>query len=217
MPWECKTLLSAQQWCKVQTVHLRLHQSASFQRFYVCFYLWQHKSTQMLGKWYFFSFLPWCLPTPLSWWSGKSFSTAMAFEVRLLLSAMGAHYCPSIQDHSGSLSPWHIPSTTFGFWSILLLFSHSFLSDSATLWTAACQASLSFAISQSLLRLMSIESMMPSNHLILCHPLLLLPSIFPSIRVFSNESALCIRWPKYIQEFSKNPRHKYFCYKIGMT
>ena len=54
MPWECKTLLSAQQWCKVQTVHLRLHQSASFQRFYVCFYLWQHKSTQMLGKWYFF-------------------------------------------------------------------------------------------------------------------------------------------------------------------
>ena len=66
-----------------------------------------------------------------------------------------------------------------------------------TPWTAACQASLSFIISQSLLKLMSIESVMPSNHLILCRSLLLLPSIFPSIRVFSNESALHIRWPKY--------------------
>ena len=66
-----------------------------------------------------------------------------------------------------------------------------------TLWTAAGQASLSITSSQSLPKLMSIESVMPSNHLILCCPLLLLPSIFPSIRVFSNESALCIRWPKY--------------------
>ena len=63
-------------------------------------------------------------------------------------------------------------------------------------WTAACQASLSITNSQSLLKLMSIESVMPSNHLILCHPLLLLPSIFPSIRVFSSESVLRIRWPK---------------------
>ena len=67
----------------------------------------------------------------------------------------------------------------------------------ATLWTAARQASLSFTNSQSLLKLGSIESVMPSNHLILCHPRLLLPSIFPSIRVFSNESALRIRWPQY--------------------
>ena len=67
----------------------------------------------------------------------------------------------------------------------------------ATPWTAACQASLTITNSQSLLKLMSIESVMPSNHLILCHPFLLLPSIFPSIRVFSNESVLCIRWPKY--------------------
>ena len=67
----------------------------------------------------------------------------------------------------------------------------------ATPWTAACQASLSITSSQSLPNLMPIESVMPSNHLILCHPLLLLPSIFPSIRVFSNESALRIRWPKY--------------------
>ena len=76
--------------------------------------------------------------------------------------------------------------------------------------TVACQASLSFAISWSLFRLMSIESMMPSNHLILCHPLLLLPSIFPSIRVSSNESALHIRWPKYWSfSFSIIPSHEY--------
>ena len=66
-----------------------------------------------------------------------------------------------------------------------------------TLWTAGCQASLSITNSQSLLKLTSIESVMPSNHLILCHPLLLPPSIFPSIRVFSNESVLHIRWSKY--------------------
>ena len=66
-----------------------------------------------------------------------------------------------------------------------------------TSWTAACQASLSITNSQNLLKLMSIKSVMPSSHLILCHPLCLLPSIFPSIRVFSNESVLCIRWPKY--------------------
>ena len=64
-------------------------------------------------------------------------------------------------------------------------------------WTAACQAPLSFTISQSLLKFMSIESMMLCNHLILCYPFLLPPSVFPSIRVFSNESALHIRWPKY--------------------
>ena len=67
----------------------------------------------------------------------------------------------------------------------------------ATPWTAACQASLSFSNSQSLLKPLSMEPVMPSNHFILCHPLLLLPSIFPSIRVFTNESALHIRWPKY--------------------
>ena len=66
-----------------------------------------------------------------------------------------------------------------------------------TPWTTACQASLSFTISQSLLKLRSIDSAMPSNHLILCHPLLLLPSIFPRIRVFSSESVLHFRWPKY--------------------
>ena len=79
----------------------------------------------------------------------------------------------------------------------LLLFSYSVMSNCATPDTAARQASLSFTVSWSLLKLMSIESVMPSNHLILCHPFLLLPSILPSIRVFSNESALHIRWPKY--------------------
>ena len=78
-----------------------------------------------------------------------------------------------------------------------------------TLWTAARQASLSFSISLSLLRLMSFESVMPSNHLTLCHPLFFPPSIFPSIRVFSNE-ALHIRWPNYwIFTFSISPSNEY--------
>ena len=76
----------------------------------------------------------------------------------------------------------------------------------ATPWTAARQASLSITISRSLLKLMSIKSVMPSNHLILCRPLLLLPPILPSIRVFSSESVLCIRWPKdWSFSFSINP------------
>ena len=89
------------------------------------------------------------------------------------------------------------PCTESGRLPLLLLLGHSVVSDSVTPWTAAHQAPLSFIISQSLLDLMYIELVMPSNHLILCHLLLLLPSIFPSIRVFSNESALCIRWIKY--------------------
>ena len=77
-------------------------------------------------------------------------------------------------------------------------------------WTAACQASLSITNSQSMLKLMSIASVMPSNHLILCHPLLLLPSIFPSIRVFSHELALCIRWPKYWSfNFNMSPSNEH--------
>ena len=77
-------------------------------------------------------------------------------------------------------------------------------------WTAACQASLAITNTQSLLRLTSIESVMPSNHLILCRPLLLLPSVFPSIRVFSNESALHIRWPKYWSfSFNISPSNEY--------
>ena len=79
-----------------------------------------------------------------------------------------------------------------------------------TPWTAVHQASQSFTISQRLLKLMSIELMMPSNHLVFCCPLLLLPSIFPSITVFSSESTLCIRWPKYWSfSFSISPSNEY--------
>ena len=80
----------------------------------------------------------------------------------------------------------------------------------ATPWTAAGQASLSIASPQSSLKLMSIKLVMPSNHFVLCRPLLLLPSIFPSIRVFSNESVLCIRWSKYWSfSFSISPSNEY--------
>ena len=94
-------------------------------------------------------------------------------------------------------TPGSIWRYQMGIWKYSVQFSS--VSQSclfATAWTAACQASLSITSSQSLLRLMSIESVMPFNHLILCRPLLLPPSIFPSIRVFSKESVLHIRWPK---------------------
>ena len=84
------------------------------------------------------------------------------------------------------------------------------VTKSRTAWTAACQASLSITNSRSLLKLMSVESVMPSNHLILCRPVLLLPSVFPSIRVFSDESAFHIRWPKYWScSFSISPYNEY--------
>ena len=96
----------------------------------------------------------------------------------------------------------HLPSS--------VQFSRSVVSNSATPQTAVCQASLSITNSRSLLKLMSIELVMPSNHLILCHPLLLLPSIFPSIRVFSNESVLRIRWLEcWSFSFSISPSNEY--------
>ena len=95
-------------------------------------------------------------------------------------------------------------------WARLVVESLSQVQLFATPWTAAHQASRSFTISQSLLNLTSMELLMPSNHLILCCPLLLLPSIFPSISVFSNESALRIRWPKYCSfSFSISPSNEY--------
>ena len=91
-----------------------------------------------------------------------------------------------------------------------ILFSRSVMSDSVTPWTAACQVSLSITNSQSLFKFRSIESVMPSNHLILCRPLLLPPSICPSIRAFSNESVLHIRWPKdWSFSFSISPSKEY--------
>ena len=98
----------------------------------------------------------------------------------------------------------HYPTVQF---SPVPSFSH--VRHFVTPQTAACQASLSITNSQSLFKLMSTESVMPSNHLFLCHPLLLPPSIFPSIRMFSNESVLCIRWPKYWSfSFSISPSNE---------
>ena len=101
---------------------------------------------------------------------------------------------------------------------LLVQFSCSVVSESATPWNAACQASLSITNSRNWLKLMSTESVMPHNNLILCPPLLLLPSIFPSIRVFSNESVLHIRWPKYWSfSFSISPSNEYsglICFRI---
>ena len=102
---------------------------------------------------------------------------------------------------------WEI-HTHYDLFSSVQLLSHVWLFASP--WTAAHKASLSFTNSRSLHKLMSIELVMPSNHLILCHPLLLLPSIYPSIRVFSNESALRMRWPKYWSfSFSISPSNEY--------
>ena len=94
---------------------------------------------------------------------------------------------------------------------MLVQFSHSVVCNSfVTPWTAACQTSLSIANSRSLLKLMCIKSVMPFNHLIFCNPLLLPPSIFPSIRVFSSELVLHIRWPKYWGfSFSISPSNEY--------
>ena len=93
---------------------------------------------------------------------------------------------------------------------VLVVYLLSCVQLIVTPWIASCQAPLSFTISWNLLKLMSIESVMPSNHLFLCCPLLLLPSIFPSIKVFSNESALHIRWPKYWSfGFSISPSNEY--------
>ena len=109
--------------------------------------------------------------------------------------------CPSHLGHHRALSrvscavPQALLSQLFIHQSVQ--FSRPVVSDSATPWIAARQASLSVTNSWSLLKLMSIESVMPSSHLILCHPLFLLPSIPPSIRVYSSESTLCMRWPKY--------------------
>ena len=104
---------------------------------------------------------------------------------------------------------WYLPGLGgLPRWRSVQLFSHVQLF--ATPWTAARQASLSITNSQSLLKLMYIESVMPSTHLILCLPLLLLPSIFPSIRVFSKESVLRIRWPKYWNfSFNISPSNEY--------
>jgi len=118
--------------------------------------------------------------------------------------AWGYIMCTSVADQHHSCRTIQV----FEWFSSVQLLSHVWLF--ATPWTAACQTSLSITNCWSLLRLMSIESVMPSNHLILCRPLLLPPSIFPRIRVFPNESVLHIRWPKYWSfSFSMSPSNEY--------
>ena len=118
-----------------------------------------------------------------------------------------------------SLEPARIPTNLCLLRSLVVLQSLSHARLFATPWTAAGQASLSFTISQSLLKLMSIESVIPSNHLILCHPLLLLPSIFPSIKVFRKELALHIRWPKCwsFDSASVLPMNIQYWFPLGLT
>ena len=110
------------------------------------------------------------------------------------------------------------PQSSEGF-SLLLLLSHVQLIE--TPWTAACQVSLSFTISRSLLKLISIESVKPSNHLVLCYPLLLLPSVFPSIRVFASESALLMGWPKFsiaaVAVYSPNSNESQFSFLHNLS
>ena len=124
--------------------------------------------------------------------------------------AATAHYlwcCCIFHTVSGKSFP-HVHTFPILLFNSVQLLSHVWFF--VTRWTAARQASLSITNSRSLLKLMSVESVMPSNHLIFCRPLLLLPSIFPSIRVFSNESVLHIRWPKYWSfSFSISPSNEY--------
>ena len=132
------------------------------------------------------------------WGQGTQTHSQIVYQV-MLTEALPAHRC----NHSncGTLtahSNYHSTCTNqVGVTQFSSVQSLSCVWLFATPWTAAHQASLSFPNSHSLFKPMSIVSVMPSNHLILCHPLLFLPSIFPSIRVFSNESVLLIRWPKY--------------------
>ena len=120
----------------------------------------------------------------------------------LLMPLLLSSIFSSIRDFSNELSASVSQSVSAQSLSHVRLF--------ATPWTAACQASLSITNSQSIFKLISIELVMPSNHLILCYPLFLPPSIFPSIRVFSNESVLCIRWPKYWSfSFNISPSNEY--------
>ena len=146
---------------------------------------------------------------PPSWQAAPSTRGVLEVGPYKIFAKMKGQY--SFFPFSTSSNPGKNNSSTDGLsleFTVFQLFSHVQLS--ATPWTAARQASLSFTVSQSLLKFMCIDSMMPSNHLILCHPLLLLTTIFPSIRVFPNGSALWIRWPKYWSfSFSISPSNEY--------
>ena len=153
-----------------------------------------------------------CLPTWISQYPDLSvrwYSSCLGVSLGRGSDGRGFHLGnPYHVTGLGSVSPRHCSLTSQFPFSSFQSLSHVRLFS--TPWTAACQASLSVTNSQSLLKLMSLDSVMSSNHLILCHPFLLLPSIFPSIRVFSNESVLHIRWPKdWSFSFSINPSNEY--------
>ena len=146
-----------------------------------------------------------------SWTRLKQLSTHSTFYKYVCVYKY-THTHTHTHTHTWIYKHTHIYIFFYRYFSLLdysvQLFSHVWLFE--TPWTAACQASLCITNSWSLLKLVSIELVMPSNHLILCRPLLLLPSIFPSIRVFSNESALHIRWPKYWSfSLSISPSNEY--------
>ena len=149
----------------------------------------------------------WCLQLPF-WFSLCLLAIANTIRHWLVKGTV-----PSALHMLNSWSSWEPHEKDFIFISIFQFVVVQVLSCVwffVTPWTAAHQASLSFTIFWSLPKFMSIESVLPSNHLILCHPLLLLPSVFLSIRVFSNESSLHIRWPKYWSfSFSINPSNEY--------
>ena len=142
---------------------------------------------------------------PIRWPKDWSFSISPPNEYSGLISFRMDWFDPAIQGTLKSLLQHHSSKA-----SILWRSAFFMVQLFAVPWTAACQVSLAFTISRRLLKLISIESVMPSNYLILCHPFLLLPSIFPTIGVFSNELALCIRWPKYWSfSFSISPCSEY--------
>ena len=123
------------------------------------------------------------------------------------------YFCPwpqEVHTDGGECAGEMVPRETSTAAVVVVVESLSHVRLFVTPWTAACQTSLSFTVSQSLLKLMSVESMMSSHHLILCCAFLFLPSIFPGIRVFSNESTPCIWWPKYWRlSFSISPSNEY--------
>ena len=142
-----------------------------------------------------------------------SFLRSITLQHLLLFTNQDVLWIPLVTVFNGSFKIW--------VWLVKSLVSSvQFLSHVClyvTPWITACQAFLSITNSWSLLRLMSIESVMPSNHLILCHPFVLPPSIFSSIRVFSNESFLCIRWPKYWSFSISLPMNTKFWFLLGLT
>ena len=139
-------------------------------------------------------------------WEGVHLVVRKLLGARILCPC--SYPCRSVNHATISVQQDNCYTLFYNFFSSVQSLSHVLLF--VTPWTAACKSSLSITNAQSLLKLMSIESVMPSNHLILCLPLLLPPSIFPSIRVFSNESVLHIMWPEYWSfSFSISPSSEY--------